>query len=363
MAFVSAPPWKPIRARATSRRQSSLCTRCSVNDTPPAPPLPSFVPASAGAISDPAGVALLRSLSELSVSTSLRRAPIKTVHATCARAPDALPVVVLLHGFDSNSLEFRALLPQLCGRATVFAPDLLGWGLTEKPTDVAYGPAAKREHLRAYVACVAGGRRVTLVGASIGGAIAIDFALEHPHLVDGLVLVDAQAYQDRPRSGLLNALPVLASVGADVLRSTWLRRMALNMSYEDRAFCSEDALKMGALHVETDGWKAAAVDFILAEGYCVSGRVKEVEAPTLVLWGRGDRILPVENAQRFAEDIPGATVTIIDECGHSPHIEKAAIVAEYILDFLEKRVVSSDALEAKKSAVGLHSENREPFVT
>lgn len=304
--------------------------------------LPSFLPPAADLISDPAGVALLSSLREIPVSTSLLPIPITTVHATCdtSSPPSALPTVVFLHGFDSNALEFRTLLPLLCPHARVFAPDLLGWGLTEKPSRIPYDPSARREHLRAYIASVAQGQSVTLLGASIGGAVAIDFALVHPSLVSSLVLIDAQAYQDRPRSALLNLLPFLAHVGADVLRSTWLRRTALNMSYANQKFCTEDALRMGALHVATDGWKEAAVDFILGEGYCVSGQVGLVKAPTLVLWGRRDRILPVENAQRFADDIPGATVVVIDECGHSPHIEKAEVTAGHILDFLEKKVGS-----------------------
>jgi len=123
--------------------------------------------------------------------------------------------VVLLHGFDSSSLEFRRFHPLLSAELDAWAVDLIGWGFTdnlhsaEADPGVAITPAVKRAHLRAFQQQVLGGRRMTLLGASLGGAVAIDFAYHHPDLVDKVVLVDAQGFIDGigPMSGARRARP------------------------------------------------------------------------------------------------------------------------------------------------------------
>lgn len=118
--------------------------------------------------------------------------------------------MVLLHGFDSSALEFRRLVPLLhreLPEVDVYALDVLGWGFTH--TDVQrlyprgegmYSAQAKCEHLRCFleqVVGVGGGMEVpplTVLGASLGGALAVELISLHPRLVEKLVLVDAQAY-------------------------------------------------------------------------------------------------------------------------------------------------------------------------
>jgi pimeloyl-ACP methyl ester carboxylesterase len=104
---------------------------------------------------------------------------------------------VLLHGFDSSSLEFRRFHPLLSQVGDVYAVDLAGWGFTDcgfsgpDAERIALGPPQKRAHLRAFLQQVVG-RPVTLVGTSLGGTVAIDYATNHPENLDRLVLIDAQ---------------------------------------------------------------------------------------------------------------------------------------------------------------------------
>lgn len=239
-------------------------------------------------------------------------------------------------------LEFRYMLPILDEMQDIEAHfvDLLGWGLTEKPNcnGFSYAPHAKREHLRAYQEQVMGNRPMILVGASIGGAAALDFALEYPDKVRALVLVDAQAFTDKPASGVMQAFPALASLGADVLRSNWLRWIAVKLSYENDKFKCQDTIRIGGLHCMSEGWKEAAVNFIIGEGYCVSKRVKDISCPTLVLWGDKDRVLPKAHPERFLETIPGSELTIVENCGHSPHIEHPMFAASRIEAFCRERL-------------------------
>ena len=124
------------------------------------------------------------------------------------------PTVILLHGFDSSLLEFRRLLPRLAADGVpAFGVDLVGWGFSDCRPFVAQpgtprpplGPPQKRGHLEAFIKIVLGGRPVVLLGTSLGGAVALDFALSRPALVAGLVLVAPQTYTDG--IGPLQALP------------------------------------------------------------------------------------------------------------------------------------------------------------
>jgi pimeloyl-ACP methyl ester carboxylesterase len=108
--------------------------------------------------------------------------------------------IVLLHGFDSNCLEFRHLAPLLHNGAgndpnntrTVYAPDILGWGFGDYSTAVDFSPQSKIQHLKAFIEQVVQ-EPCILVGASLGGGVAINLATEVcPELVSKLVLIDPQ---------------------------------------------------------------------------------------------------------------------------------------------------------------------------
>lgn len=138
--------------------------------------------------------------------------------STLPPPPHTVPPVVLLHGFDSSLLEFRRLLPRFSADGVpAFGVDLIGWGFSDCRPFVArpgaprppLGPPQKRDHLAAFIETVLGGHPVVLLGTSLGGAVALDFALARPDLVAGLVLVAPQTYTDG--IGPLQALPEWAA--------------------------------------------------------------------------------------------------------------------------------------------------------
>jgi pimeloyl-ACP methyl ester carboxylesterase len=298
-----------------------------------------FPQVAAARIKDPTAIAMMRDAVCTPVKTTLLDSAIETVHVRGgAGVPGVDAAVILLHGFDSNCLEYRRLRAAFADAPLVcYFVDILGWGFTAKPPGISYGVEAKRAHLLAWRNIVIEDERVIVAGASIGGAVALDYSLAHPKDVAGIVLIDAQAYTDKAEAPLLRAIPALAQLGAAVLRSRWLRMLAVNLSYESEALRCDDTLNIGGLHCKTDGWLDASVDFIQGEGYCLSERVSQATCPALVLYGVQDKILPsAENSLRFQNDLRqyGCKVVAIDNCGHSPHIEHPALVAGHILDFV-----------------------------
>lgn len=245
------------------------------------------------------------------------------------------PPVLLLHGFDSSALEFRRLLPELESLGVgVHFLDLLGWGFGDSEGVQDFSPAAKRAHLYAFWQQVLGGRPMVLGGASLGGGIAIDFAAEYPEAVQRLILIDSQGFIDgAPRVGPLGGL------GIKVLSSWPLRWMANRMAYFDKdRYATDDAIRVGKLHLEMDGWESASLDFLNSGGYILSAQVRRVNVPSLLLWGEHDEILDgSDQVPRFVESLQGPVqVEWIPECGHVPHLEQPKLTAKLIADFLAK---------------------------
>lgn len=310
--------------------------------------LPSCFPAAAAAtVVDPLAIRMMEDtlISDVTVP-ALCASSIATTYFRTGSVQDESPAVVFLHGFDSNILEYRRLVEEM--RQFPFMSyyvDLLGWGFTEKPPvspALSYSPADKRAHLFAWKRAVLGRCPIILAGASIGGGAAIDFALHHPEDVKALVLIGAQAYTDKEAPAALS-VPVFgnmfATFGAKVLRSKWLRKLAVSMSYHDETLRRSGEVEViGGLHTRTEGWLEANASFIMGEGYCVSKQVKDLDVPALIIYGEQDNILPsAENAARFFNDLGGSdqvSIFPVPSAGHTPHIEKPKEVAMAVARFV-----------------------------
>jgi pimeloyl-ACP methyl ester carboxylesterase len=176
---------------------------------------------------------------------------------------------------------------------------------------------------------------LVLVGASLGGAIALDFAAAYPAEVSKLLLIDAQGFIDG--AGPMGGFPEpIARLGVKVLGAKGLRQVANKLSYFDKVrFATEDAMLVGRLPVLCEGWEDSNLNYMSTGGFTPSVLVPKVACPTLVLWGANDEILdPKLYAQRFVDEMPNARLTMIPECGHVPHLEKPEVAAKAIADFI-----------------------------
>lgn len=253
-------------------------------------------------------------------------------------ADTAAPPFMMIPSFDSSLLEYRRLFPLLAAQRRAYAVDVVGWGFSDASfaanPAVELGPLQKREHLHAFFRQQVKEPAV-VVGTSIGGATALDFALNHPEDVAALVLIDAQGFIDG--IGPMSFLPRWAArLGVKVLKTEWLRQQANELAYVDPALANRDAMLVGRLNTHMPGWEDANVAFMASGGYTgIGAQVPNVKPPVLVLWGRQDRILPPETAQQFADALPEATVTFLEKSGHSGHLEEPQATADAIMQFLK----------------------------
>ncbi|MGD1864951.1 MAG: alpha/beta fold hydrolase [Phormidesmis sp.] len=250
----------------------------------------------------------------------------------------------LLHGFDSSLFEFRRLVPELVAQGEgrrVYAVDLAGFGFcdrtspvfkTKKPTDTV-NPDLVRQHLVAFCQQVIG-EPVVLVGASMGGGVAIDLTVSHPELVQKLVLLDAVGFAPAPVIGRFMFSP-LDKWATNFLRNPGVRRKISENAYFDKSFVTPDAELCAALHLLMPSWQEALIAFTKSRGYGgLAEKIAQVEVPTLVLWGRQDKILSVKDAARFEKTLSDGKLVWIEDCGHVPHLENAQPTAKHITDFI-----------------------------
>ncbi|CAM8956072.1 unnamed protein product [Rhodiola kirilowii] len=244
--------------------------------------------------------------------------------------------VVLLHGFDSSCLEWRYTFPLLeeAGLET-WAIDILGWGFSDLEKLPSCSVASKRTHFyQLWQSSIK--KPMTLVGPSLGAAVAIDFAVSYPEAVEKLVLIDASVYAEG--TGNMKTLPkALAYAGVSILKSVPLRLYANFLSFKDISFATSlDWTKIGRLHCIYPWWNDATVDFMMSGGYDVKGQISNVKQKTLIIWGEDDQIISNVFATRLQSEIPMSVLHQIPDCGHLPHVEKPRSVAALISEFVEQ---------------------------
>lgn len=238
--------------------------------------------------------------------------------------------ILLLHGFDSSVMEFRRLLPLLAAQQETWAIDLLGFGFDLRSPQNTYSPSQITAHLQAFWQSQIR-RPIVLVGASMGGAAAIDFTLKHPESVAHLVLIDSAGLQQPPKIGKF-MVPPFDRWATTFLQNPRIRQSVSKSAYFDPRYASEDARLCAALHLECDYWSAALISFTKSGGYGNYGdRLNQIQQPTSILWGKYDRILGTKDAQKFHQLIPHSQLTWLECCGHVPHLEQPQATAAAIL--------------------------------
>lgn len=269
------------------------------------------------------------------VSTSFTSEVILTSYVCDGQPKAEQAPILLLHGFDSSLFEFRRLLPKLASQRQTWAMDLFGFGLTERLVDTQVSPEAIKDHLY-YFWKTAIAKPIVLVGASMGGAAAIDFALTYPDVVQKLILIGSAGMRKGTAAGKFLVSP-LDRMATDFLRSSKVRRGVSLKAYADPRFVTPDAEACAALHLAMPRWSESLISFTKSGGYgSFAARLAYLPQETLILWGDRDRILGTKDAAKFQSIIPNNKLLWIENSGHVPHLERPTITAQAILDFVEQ---------------------------
>jgi pimeloyl-ACP methyl ester carboxylesterase len=290
---------------------------------------PTFLPQAIQKLTEPTSIALAQNIQITHISTPLSQQPLATAFV---RQGNGNPPILLLHGFDSSVFEFRRLLPLLGTFHETHAVDLLGFGFTDRLAIASFTCNDIKTHLYNFWETEIS-RPIVLVGTSMGGAAAIDFALTYPDAVDKLVLIGSAGLSNGPIVGKF-LVPPFDYLAAEFLRRPSVRNSISQTAYYDKTFNSLDARLCAALHLEMPGWHQAMISFTKIGGYgSFRDRLGKIKQQTLILWGKNDRILGTQDAVKFEKAIVNSKLVWIERCGHVPHLEQPQITARHILEF------------------------------
>ncbi len=266
----------------------------------------------------------------------LNAAGLRTHYLEAGNSSD--PTVILIHGGGAGAdawSNWRHLLSVFGEDFHVIAVDMPGFGDTDKPDPeaYAYSQPARNQHLAAFIETLACGP-VHLVGNSMGGATALGVAVDRPELVDRLVLMGS--------AGLNAELsPALRPIVEYDFTPQGMRRLIAALTAD--GFLIDEALVDYRLQRSLDPATRAAYGAIMAWVRAQGGLffddsfIRRVRAPTLVINGKQDRVVPLANAYRFLELIDNSRGYIIPHCGHWAMVEAAEEFANVVRLFLTSR--------------------------
>ena len=253
--------------------------------------------------------------------------------------------VLLLHGggFDSADFSYGPIIGPLSRGRRVFAPDWPGYGVSDKP-DVEYDLAYYVDFLCRLMDAL-GLARAALLGISMGGGAALGFALDEPERVERLVLVDSYGLGSGiPRGRLgyfLARTPLAADLIYAIMRRSRLvvRRGLLSVVYDRRVVTdclADEAHRLLKEPGSGRAFRSFRQNEVLWEGLRTdfSERLGEITAPTLVIHGAHDPIVPVAWARRAHKRLPNSELRVFDGCGHWPPRERPEEFNQVVEDFL-----------------------------
>ncbi len=255
------------------------------------------------------------------------------LHVRDQGAPDA-PAIILIHGFGSSLLTWDAWAERLQATHRVIRFDLPGFGLTGPD------PAGDYSDTRAGQVMVAlmdrlGVRRATVVGNSLGGRVAWMFAVQHPDRVDKLVLVSPDGFASPGfEYGKAPDVPLVVRLLPVMLPRAMLKA-SLTPAYGDPARLTEARVSEYRDMMLAPGVRGAVIDRMRQDvRQDPVERLRQIRAPTLLLWGEKDGMIPFRNAADYARVVPGAVIAPLPGLGHVPFEESPDVSLAPVLAFL-----------------------------
>jgi pimeloyl-ACP methyl ester carboxylesterase len=248
------------------------------------------------------------------------------------------PPLLLVHGLAGSWQNWLETIPHFAGTHRVLAPDLAGFGESPMPAERISIPGYGRL-IDAFCDAV-GLERGPVVGNSMGGFIGAEMAVQHPHRVERLVLVSAagltiEHQRNEPALALMRRLEVVLSWAATHPRAEFYLRPRARWGLR-YVFAHPERLP-GPLVVEQvrGSGKPGFIDALDAlTDYPIRDRLERIAAPTLVVWGDRDRLVPVDDADAFEELIPDARKIVYEDTGHVAMLERPERFNRDVEEFL-----------------------------
>jgi 2-hydroxy-6-oxonona-2,4-dienedioate hydrolase len=252
--------------------------------------------------------------------------------------------VLFIHGLGASSIAWRDI-PYALSLSKYFdtiTVDLVGFGDSDKPEDRDYAIKEFSKFILDFIETIGIKKKISIVGHSLGGYIAAQVAIENKKIIEKLVLIDSSGLLENPTPLLRQYLDAAMEI-EPILRYKKLDRV-LGAIYANPAFMPpfvvekfiETITKEGARSAFKKAFENSTTTQIDPEGF------KQIQdIPCLIIWGKEDRLIPIEYCGKFKEKLPErpkakAEYEIIEGAGHAPFVEWTALAYEKLSTFLMK---------------------------
>ena len=252
--------------------------------------------------------------------------------------------VVLIHGLGASTHSFRHTIPVLAQHFRVIALDLKGFGYSARPAEGDYSLTAHAD-LVGQVMDQIGVARATVLGHSMGGAVAMRLALRAPERVSRLVLVDSATDREMGAGATASKLlrPLMPLGALLFLHRRSLRRLLLSTAVHDPAHWTPETLDAHFYPTRMKGHLRALGALLAQRGRDEPLTPAQLHQPTLILWGEHDRWLPLSRGEELAGLIPNARLLPVPSAGHLPLEEQPEFCNRALVAFLR----SPESAEAR----------------
>ena len=244
-------------------------------------------------------------------------------------------VVVYLHGSGpgaSGYSNFKGNYPSLVAAGyRCIIPDLVGYGFSDKPTDVDHPLAFFVECIRQTLEC-AGVDRCTVIGNSLGGAVALGLALDDPQRVEKLILMAPGGLSEMPEyqamPGMQKVFKVFGS-GEPVTPEVMKDLFATGLMHDPEFATDELVAERMQIMKIMNGHVMATMSVPV-----LTGRLQEIQCPVLAFWGLDEKMMPENGIMALARNIPHLRLILVSECGHWVMVEHEDMFNRACLDFI-----------------------------
>ncbi len=250
------------------------------------------------------------------------------------------PPLLLIHGFGGNLWHWKDWTSELDQTHKVVSLDLPGFGLTGPHPAGDYSTKMYIDFIDRFMTKLSIDT-FHLGGNSMGGGFAWQYAVQYPEKIRKLILVNSSGYPRDGQSGKmllgfrLLQMPVINQLVTKITPRSILKKTVEDV-YADPTHATPQEVDFYSDMLRRSGNRRALVQRMAVAKEDLSPEIKKVKAPTLIVWGDRDRLIPFENAYQFERDIPSAKAIVYENVGHVPQMEIPERSVRDVIHFLSE---------------------------
>ena len=241
---------------------------------------------------------------------------------------DSKNTLVLIHGLGASAERWDQVIPLFADDFRVIVPDLVGFGYSDKPL-VDYTPEFFSDFLEKFFAA-SDIKHPNIIGSSLGGQISAEYAASHSNEIEKLILVS-------PAGVMKQSTPALdAYIMAALYPNKQSAKNAFEMMECSGKDVKEEIVNRFVERMQLPNAKLAFMSTVLGlkNSNSIVSKLQTISAPTLIVWGSDDPVIPINHADGFVSAIQDCQFFRMDGCGHTPYVQDPHIFASKALEFL-----------------------------